>query len=96
MGINMDDVKDLWWVLTIIGGMFVFVATLAVRVYKLIARIERLEDQNATQREDISMILRSQFAVIDGLRANGWNGPVSAMHSELQEYILNHHGKGTT
>lgn len=62
---------------------------------RLSKRLERLEEQNASQQNDINisleerrMMLEGIYACLDGLRQQGCNGRVSSALEALDSYII--------
>ena len=89
----MQTLKDLWW----LGGVLVAVVAYCVRVgwrvRMLIARIERLEKHDKTQRADLNVIMRGTYATLCGLKEQGCDGEVTKALALLRERIFD---KGET
>jgi Pyruvate/2-oxoacid:ferredoxin oxidoreductase gamma subunit len=65
----------------VIGG-FLFA------LYKIVKRFENLEEANKCRKEESVILIKSTFAMLDGLHQLGANGPVTQARENLQEYII--------
>ena len=73
----METLKDFWWLGGVLAGMLIYCVHVGWRMRELIARIERLERHDRTQREDLNVIMRGTYATLCGLKEQGCNGEVS-------------------
>lgn len=73
----MQALKDLWWLAAALMGVLAYCVRVGWRVRELIARIERLERHDRTQREDLNVIMRGTYATLCGLKEQGCNGEVT-------------------
>jgi hypothetical protein len=86
----MDVINIAAWI-TAAGVIIGAISILYKKVKKFDSRngkIDRLDDENG-------LIIRSMFAVCDGLKQLKCNGEVTKTHKELQEYLIKSRG-GTT
>lgn len=83
MEITIDAQNLLAWVslLTAMGGLLAF-------MINLVLRFKRLEKHDKADHETQTVILESLFAVLDGLKQQGCNGPVTAAHQKLREHVI--------
>ena len=83
----MQALKDLWWLAAALMGVLAYCFRVGWRVRELIARIERLERHDRTQREDLNVIMRGTYATLCGLKEQGCNGEVTKALALLRERI---------
>jgi hypothetical protein len=57
-------------------------------LYKIFRRFESLEDSNKCRKKENVILIRSTFAMLDGLHQLGANGEVTKARQELQDYIV--------
>jgi hypothetical protein len=65
------------WCAGTTGGAFYFIH----KIIKKIETIDKLESENV-------LLIKSTFAICDGLSQLGCNGPVTKAKEELQDYII--------
>jgi hypothetical protein len=70
-----------------IVGALTTLCGLILIVYKIIKRFEALEESGKLRKEESSVLIKSTFAMLDGLTQLGANGPVTKAKEELREYI---------
>lgn len=78
---ELGIVVSLITILTFIFGIVTFVARLAFR-------FQRLEKQAEHRKEDMTIVLSSLLACLDGLHQQGANGPVTEAKAKLEQYII--------
>lgn len=83
----MQTLKDFWWLGGVFAGVLIYCVRVGWRMRELIARIERLERHDRTQREDLNIIMRGTYATLCGLKEQGCNGEVTEALALLQERI---------
>lgn len=81
--VNTNELAAVIGLITAIGGI------LAVMI-NLVIRFRRLEKHDKDDHETQVAILKALFAVLDGLKQQGCNGPVTKAHDELRERIIEH------
>ena len=77
------DVELLTGVVAILGAACGLIAAL----FKLMRRLERVEERARRNEHTTSILLRGLFAVLDGLQQQGCNGEVTAARKLLQEHL---------
>ena len=70
-----------------ISGLAVVIGGFIVAIFKICRRFENVEEAAKYRKEESAILIRSQLAIMEGLKQQGCNGPVSAMRDELQDYI---------
>lgn len=80
---DTTQVAAIIGLISAIGGILAF-------MYNLIARFRRLEKHDREDHETQVAILKALFAVLDGLKQQGCNGPVTKAHEELREIVIKH------
>jgi hypothetical protein len=90
--LTLDVIRDLWWLGGVTIGAIAWMISVAIKVHDGKRRIAHLEHSDEKMREDICMLLRSQFATLDGLKQLKCNGPVSSMYDQMRMYVLTNHG----
>jgi len=85
---TIADIKDLWWLVTvvIIGGV-VTIFRIGWKSRTQAHRIETLESCAKRQHDDISQLVLSQLAVLDGLKQLHCNGEVTVAYKNLKEHL---------
>lgn len=83
MQITLDAQTLLAWVsvLTALGGVLAFMVN-------LVMRFKKLERHDKSDHETQTVILEALFAVLDGLKQQGCNGPVTEAHKKLREHVI--------
>lgn len=57
------------------------------RIDKLETRVEKLEQSNVTQFEELTILLKGQLACLQGLKEQGCNGPVTQAIDDINDYL---------
>ncbi len=83
----MQTLKDFWWLGASLLGVLAYCVKIGWKVRELIARIERLEKHDKTQREDINVIMRGTYATLCGLKEQGCDGEVTKALDLLRSRI---------
>lgn len=81
--IDTTQVLALISFVTAIGGILGF-------MFNLVIRFRKLEKHDKADHETQVAILKALFAVLDGLKQQGCNGPVTKAHEELREIVIKH------
>ena len=96
----IETLKDYWWLACALLGVLAYCVHVGYRVRELMARIERLEKHDRTQRRDINVIMRGTYATLCGLKEQGCNGEVTKALQLLRARIYDkgeddtHHEEG--
>ena len=56
--------------------------------FRLVRRMERTETLARSNDEAIKLIMKAQFACLDGLHQLGCNGEVTKARNDLKEYVI--------
>ena len=78
---ELGTVVSLITILTFIVGVVAYIARLAFR-------FQKLEKQSEHRKEDMTVVLTSLLACLDGLHQQGANGPVTEAKAKLEQYII--------
>lgn len=82
------DARNIWWLITVvIVGVAGFLFSVGWKTRRQAERIEKLESCDKHMREDVSMLLKTNFAVLDGLHQLNCNGNVTKALHEMQDYL---------
>lgn len=87
--IPMEFTVDTTQVVAIIGFISAIGGILGF-MFNLVIRFRRLEKHDKADHETQVAILKALFAVLDGLKQQGCNGPVTKAHEELREIVIKH------
>lgn len=74
-----------------ISGICVFlhkIYTVVKKFDKKIESVETLKEQVQNRKEENVVIIKTLFAVTDGLTQLGANGPVTKARDELRDYVI--------
>lgn len=81
--------------MTVEVGNIVLILTLIVMfsgiiaaLFKLFYRFKCLEAQAAHRKEDTEIMLLALLAILDGLKEQGCNGPVTDARERLRKYLV--------
>ena len=78
---ELGTVVSLITILTFVAGIVAYIARLAFR-------FQKLEKQADHRKEDMTIVLTSLLACLDGLHQQGANGPVTEAKAKLEKYII--------
>jgi hypothetical protein len=78
---NVENIIMFLTALSMVGGVFLFLYRIARRIEKATGRIE-------VHRDDIKILMRSEFTCLDGLTQLGANGEVTKMKQEMKDYLI--------
>ena len=85
---TIDCLQDIWWAVVVVFiGTMSSVFAIGWKARTQAHRLETLETCTKHQREDISELLQSQFAILDGLKQLHCNGEVTKAYARLQEHL---------
>jgi hypothetical protein len=87
----MEVLKDYWWLITVTFATIGYITTTAIKAHDMMRRLQCVEDRQLKEREDISMLLKAQFATLDGLKQLKCDGNVTKAYETMQQYVLSHH-----
>lgn len=60
----------------------------SVKLDKMEGYLEHMRKEGAKRKEENTLIIKSLYAIMDGMKQLNCNGPVSEAHGELQDHIL--------
>lgn len=83
----MQALRDGWWLLGALAGLLAYCMRIGWKTREIMARIERLEKHDGSQRGDINVIMRGTYATLCGLKEQGCNGEVARALDLLRERI---------
>jgi len=85
---TIETLQGIWWVVTvvIIGGIAT-IFRVGWKARTQAHRIETLEVCAKRQHNDISQLVMSQLAILDGLKQLHCNGEVTIAYKNLNEYL---------
>ncbi len=80
--------------ITVISGFFLtifrwYTKNISKRLDNYETRIESLEKESNTNKEQNTILLKGQLACLKGLKEQGCNGPVTQSINEIETYLLN-------
>ena len=81
MVIDLGQVVSWLTALGFVGGVF-------FGLFRLLARLDKLETQMAHRKEDNKEIFTALLACLDGLHQLGANGNVTTALASLEKYIV--------
>lgn len=85
---TIDNLRDAWWILVVvIGGIVTLVFRTGWKARTQAHRIETLEACAKHQHDDISQLVLSQLAILDGLKQLHCNGAVTTAYNRLHEHL---------
>jgi hypothetical protein len=87
----IEILKNHWWAFLTVGAILAYFVAIANKISGFIRRVEYLEKRTRDERMDISMLLASNFAVLDGLIELGCDGKVKAARDKLDTYVCQRH-----
>lgn len=85
----MEITIDTTNVIAIIG-LGTAIGGLLAGVFNLIIRFRKLEKHDKQDHETQTVILEALFAVLDGLKQQGCNGPVTEAREKLRKRVIEH------
>jgi hypothetical protein len=85
------SLQQVWWLILTLIGVFVWTTSMAIKIHSLLRRLDYHEKRLMEERQDVSMLLRAQFATLDGLKQMNCNGSVVKMYDEMRKYVLEKH-----
>jgi len=85
---TIETLQGIWWVITVvIIGTISFSFCIGWESRIQAHRIETLEACAKRQHADISQLVLSQLAILDGLKQLHCNGEVTKAYARLQEHL---------
>jgi hypothetical protein len=83
----VDKLLATGTVVVALSGIFLFIKNIFKAFKKIEAKIEKIDTVDYLKTEN-KMLVRTSFAICDGLIQLGANGPVTKCRDDLREYLI--------
>ena len=70
------------------GILYTSIFGVAKPVYKMLKTIQEIKEENETRKEGTKILLKSLFAIMDGLGQMGIDGIVTDTRNNLEKFII--------